>query len=174
MNRTPSNRLFFLPLLRTPLAASVVAAFLGAAFPAEAAAQAIEIQGADVRIGPGPVGSPSEAARTAPRLDIHLDNSPMQNLPNEIANVTVAPDGRVWYQMRTEPVFNGRPQLRTGPIVNGRPNGMAAPTLPLIKEDIAAEFTQPSPQVRVLFSLPDRARRPGLVLGSAARHASGL
>jgi len=136
MSTTPSNRLVFLLWLRMPFAAPVAAVIIAAALPAGAAAQAIELQNIEVRVSPGPAGLPSEAAKIAPRLDIRLEQSSIQALPNEITNVVVAPDGRVWFQLRIEPFYNGRV------------NGKDAPTLPLIKEEIAAEFTQSSPQVR--------------------------
>ena len=63
----------------------------------------------------------------------------MQNLPNEVVDVVAGPDGRAWLQFGTTAGRFARANTSYG---------TAAPTLPEIREDIAAEFTQSSPQVR--------------------------
>jgi hypothetical protein len=124
MKTTSLGRLIMLQRSGTRLATLVAVTFLCAAFPAAAAAQA------GIRIRSG--GSYLAPAELAPRLEIRLNDDSIQSLPNDIANVIAGPDGRAWFQFHTADNFTGR----------------AGPTLPAIKEDIAAEFAQPSPQVR--------------------------
>ena len=82
---------------------------------------------------PSPVPRPQFAVpRHVPdwpeqRLEIRLDNGPTQDLPREVRNVIVAPDGRTWYE-------------RSCP---GRDRSLTS-----IKAELTAEFDRPAPQLR--------------------------
>jgi hypothetical protein len=63
------------------------------------------------------------------RLEIRLSDSRWQALPQEVRRVTVAPDGRIWYQRA--------PHVPWGNV-----------TLVALKQELAREFAEPAPQIR--------------------------